>query len=120
VWKATNKIKHVKKPSPPLNTSQGTSARSSVEKAHTFAENKPKEEEALAKLLETPYQLEPPINRLKRAEVQEVTNSLNPKKSSGYELITGKILEELPIIGIKYLIRIFNAVLLKKYFPAQW
>jgi hypothetical protein len=31
-------------------------------------------------LLETPYQLEPPINRLKRAEVQEVINSLNPKK----------------------------------------
>jgi hypothetical protein len=41
-------------------------------------------------LLETPYQLKPPISRLKRAKVQEVTNSLNPKKSSGYDLITGK------------------------------
>jgi hypothetical protein len=30
------------------------------------------EEEALIQLLETPYQLEPPFNRLKRAEVQEV------------------------------------------------
>jgi hypothetical protein len=44
-------------------------------------------------LLETPYQLEPPFNRLKRAEVQEVINSLNPKKSSSYDLITGKILK---------------------------
>jgi hypothetical protein len=44
-------------------------------------ENQPEEEEALMKLLETPYQLEPPINRLKRAEVQEVISSLNPKKS---------------------------------------
>jgi hypothetical protein len=26
----------------------------------------------------------------------------------------------LPIIGIKYLTRIFNAVLLKGYFSAQW
>jgi hypothetical protein len=26
----------------------------------------------------------------------------------------------LPIIGIKYLTQIFNAVLLKGYFPAQW
>jgi hypothetical protein len=26
----------------------------------------------------------------------------------------------LPTIGIKYLTRLFNAVLLKGYFPAQW
>jgi hypothetical protein len=32
-------------------------------------------EEAHTHLLETPYQLEPPINRLKRTEVQEI-NSL--------------------------------------------
>jgi hypothetical protein len=45
-------------------------------------------------------QLKPPINRLEGAEVQEVINSLNPKKLSGYNLITGKILKELPITGI--------------------
>jgi hypothetical protein len=77
------------------------------------------EEEALVQLLETPYQLEPPINRLKRTEVQEVINRLNPKKSSGYDLITGKILKELPIIGIKYRTQFFNSVVLKGYFPAQ-
>jgi hypothetical protein len=58
------------------------------------SENQPQEEEALMQLLETPYQLEPPINRLKRAEVQEVINRLNPKKLPGYDLITGKILKE--------------------------
>jgi hypothetical protein len=26
----------------------------------------------------------------------------------------------LPIVGIKYLTQLFNAVLLKGYFPAQW
>jgi hypothetical protein len=36
--KATKKIKRVKKPSPPLRTSQGTWARN-VKKAHTFAEH---------------------------------------------------------------------------------
>jgi hypothetical protein len=68
LWKATKKIKQVKKLSPPLRTSQGTWARSIVEKAHAFAEylanvfqphpseNEPKEE-ALTRLLETPYQL---------------------------------------------------------------
>jgi hypothetical protein len=71
-------------------------------------------------LLETPYQLKPPLNSLKRAEVQEVINSLNPKITSGYDLITDKILKELPIIRVKYLTQFFNAVLLKGYFSAQW
>jgi hypothetical protein len=55
-----------------------------------------------------------------KAEVQEFINSLNPKKSSGYDLITGKILKELLIIGLKYLTQFFNAVLLKTYFPGKW
>jgi hypothetical protein len=33
-----------------------------------------------------PTNPKPPINRLKRAEVQEVIRSLNPKKSSGHNL----------------------------------
>jgi hypothetical protein len=37
--KATKKIKQVKKPSPPLRASQGTWARSNIEKAHTFFEH---------------------------------------------------------------------------------
>jgi hypothetical protein len=40
--------------------------------------NEPEEEEACIQLLETPYQLEQPTNHLKRAQVQEVINSLNP------------------------------------------
>jgi hypothetical protein len=120
------------KPSPPLRTSQGTWARSNAEKAHPFAEHfanvfqpqppedEPKEEEALIQLLETLHQLKPPTNRIKGADIQEVINRPNHKKSSGYNLITGKILKELPTIGIKYLTQLFNAVLLKRCFPAQW
>jgi hypothetical protein len=132
LWKATKEIKQVKKPSAPLRTPQGTGERSNVKTAHTFAKHlangfqphpsghEPEEQEALIQLLETPYQLEPPINSLKRAEVQEVINSLKPKKSSGYDLITGKILKELPTIAIKYLTQLFNAALLTGYFPVQW
>jgi hypothetical protein len=104
----------VKKPFPPIRISQGTWARNNVEKAQAFAEhlakvlqphpseNEPEDEEALIHLLEAPYQLEPPINCLKRTEAQEVVNSLNPKKPPGY-FITGKILKELSIIGINIL-----------------
>jgi hypothetical protein len=38
----------------------------------------------------------------------------------GYDLITGKILKELPLTGIKYVTQLFNALLLKGHFPAQW
>jgi hypothetical protein len=41
-------------------------------------------------------------------------------ESLRYYLITGKILKELPVTGIKYLTQLFNAVLLKRYFPPQW
>jgi hypothetical protein len=120
-------MKQAKEPFPSLRTSQGIWSRSNVEKAHAFAEhlakvfqphpseNELEVEEALMQLLQTPYQLEPPNNSLKRTEVQEVINSLNPKKSSGYDLITGKVLIELPITGIKYLTQLFNSVLLKGY-----
>jgi hypothetical protein len=82
------------------------------------SENEPKEEEALIQLIENHDQLEP-STYLKRDEVSQTINSLNPKKSSGYDLITGKILKELPTIGIKYLTQLLSAVLLKGYFPAQ-
>jgi hypothetical protein len=64
--------------------------RSNVKKAHPFAghltevcqphcsENEPEEEKARIQLLKAPYQLKPPINHHKRAEVQEVISRLNP------------------------------------------
>jgi hypothetical protein len=132
LWQATKKLKQVKKPSPPLRTSHGPWTRNNIEKTHAFAEqlaqifqpyrseNESKEEAALIQFLETPYQQEPSLNHLKRAEVEEVFNSINPKKSSAYEIISGRILKELPIIGIKYVTKLFVAVLLKGYFTAQW
>jgi hypothetical protein len=59
-----SKKKQVKKPNPPLRTSQETWARSNIEAAHAFAEQRAKvfqlypsendPEEALIPLLETP------------------------------------------------------------------
>jgi hypothetical protein len=56
----------------------------------------------------------------KKAGFQEVTCSLNHKKSLSYSLNNGKILREVPIIAIKYLTHLFDTVLPKGYFPAQW
>jgi hypothetical protein len=72
------------------------------------------------KRLDNFWKLPTNSNQFKPVEVQEVINSLNPKKSSSYDLITGKIVKEFSIIGIKYLNQLFNAVMPKEYFPEQW
>jgi hypothetical protein len=132
LWKATKRLKRVTTPSLPLRTPQGTWARSNLEKAQAFADHlasvfqphppgpDPAADEPLHQLLETPYQLDLPIPRLTRTEIQTAILSLHPKKSPGYDLITSQILQALPPIGIQYLTQLFNAVLLHTYSPAQW
>jgi hypothetical protein len=131
LWKAAKKAKQATNSSHPFRTTQGTWVRTNTEKAQTFAdhlicvfqphpsENPPGEEEALTLQLEIPYQLEPPLSRFHRSEVQTV-NNLKPKSSPGYDLITSKVLQELPPAWIKYLTQIFNAAILTGCFPAQW
>jgi hypothetical protein len=80
----------------------------------------PEEEEPITHFLETPYQQETPIPRIRRTEVHAIISSLHPKKSSGYDLITGRILQALPPVAIQFLIQLFNAALILGYFPAQW
>jgi hypothetical protein len=77
-------------------------------------------EQHILQTLEIPYQLDPPIPRFTTANVQTAIHHLNPKKSPGYDLITGKILKELLPFGIKFLAHLFNAILLLNYFPSQW
>jgi hypothetical protein len=132
LWKAAKKVKQAKNSSHLLRTTRGTWARTSTEKVLTLAdhltsvfqphpsENPPEEEEALSLQLKILYQLKSPLSRFHRSEVQTVISNLKPKSSPGYDLITGKILQELPPTGIKYLTQIFNAAMLTGYFPAQW
>jgi hypothetical protein len=108
----------------------GTWASSNIDKAHAFAhhlaevfqphpsENHPEEEEPITRFLETPYQLELPIPRIRCTEVHAIISSLQPKKSSGYDLITGRILQALPPVAIQFLTQLFNAALILGYFPA--
>jgi hypothetical protein len=94
LWKVTKKIKQITKSSPPLRTPQGIWARTNAQKSHAFAkhlekvlqlhlsENIPEKEEDIIQLLETPYQLQPPMKSLKIIELQEIINRLNPKKKN--------------------------------------
>jgi hypothetical protein len=51
---------------------------------------------------------------------RNIINNLKHKSSSGYDLIKGKILQDLPPADIKYLTQVFNAAILTGYFLAQW
>jgi len=44
---------------------------------------------------------------------------INPKKSPGYDLITGKILKELSQKGLRAITQIYNAILQTEYFSCQ-
>jgi hypothetical protein len=109
----------------PIRTPQETWARTNAEylldvfQRH-LPESENEVEETLIQLLEAPYQLKPPIKRLTSAAVQKFITSLYPKKASGHDLITGKILNELLPTGIKYLTQLFSVILLTEYFPSQW
>jgi exonuclease III len=134
LWKATKKLKQPQKSNPPIRTLQGGWARNNKEKAKTFAEHLVQvfqphpsnsksdiEEKKIQQFLESPYQLEYPITPFKHNEIQTTIRcNLNPKKAPGYDLITGKILKELPEMGTRYITQIFNAILRTGYFPDQW
>jgi hypothetical protein len=131
LWKAVKRTKETTNSSLPLQTARGTWARTSTEKAQTFTEHlesvfqphpsrNDQEEEHLFLELENTHQLEPPPRRFRRSEVQAVINNFKAKRSPGYDLITGKILQELPPTAVKYLTQPFNAAMLIGYFPMQW
>jgi hypothetical protein len=131
LWKAAKRTKETTNSSLPLQTARGTWARTNTEKAQIFAEHlesvfqphpsqNNQEEEYLILELESPHQLEPPPRCFRRSEVQAVINNFKAKRSPGYDLITGKILQELPPTEVKYLTQLYNAAMLIGYFPMQW
>lgn len=64
------------------------------------------------------YQLQELENLPKKVSL--AINNIHSKKAPGYNLITGKILKELPLEGITYLTYLFNSILNKGFFPSQW
>lgn len=132
LWKVTKKIKHPQNIQPPIRTQDGSWARTDEEKSCTFAKHlsevfkpypreiPPEEEEFIHQALDVPFQMDPPIRPVKISEIKSIIKGLKPKKAPGYDLITGKILKELPQEGLKFITTIFNAILRLHYFPSQW
>jgi hypothetical protein len=61
-----------------------------------------------------------PASPFKITEVRNALNKLRPAKSPGYDLITGKVLQELPETGLRAIIQLFNGILRTGHYPNQW
>lgn len=132
LWKATRNLEKSCQAFPPVKKSDGTWARSDREKVALFANHlkdrfQPHdingdlnfEADILRSAAIIPPQLGP-VERVTPSEVKRVVLGLNPRKAPGYDLITGKILQELPRKGIIMLTMIINAVLRTGFYPGQW
>lgn len=131
LWKATKRLKQPMVPNSPILKSDGNWAKSNIEKSEAFAQYfsnvfKPNaalfnNEQEVQEFLDSPLQLDFPIQKFKPAEVSLViTNDLKPNKAPGYDLITGKLLKELPRKGVIFLTYLFNAMLSLDYVPDQF
>lgn len=132
LWKATKKLKRPKQTHPPIRKADGSWARSEKEKATRFAEHlfsvfqplpcviSKIQNDTILKYLDTPLQLSLPPKHFTPGKIKEEINSLKNKKAPGNDLITPKMLKELPKKTLVQLTQIYNAILRTQYFPLCW
>lgn len=131
LWKATKYLKQPHQHKAPIRTPNNTWAKSDSEKARTFAEHLANvftpfptdedETEVIQHILDTPYQMSPPIKPFKTAQIETtILKNVNPHKAPGQDLITGNILQELPHKGYQFITFLFNGLLRLRHFPEQW
>jgi hypothetical protein len=133
LWKATKRLKQQTQRIPQIRNADQTWARGEKEKANTFAGHlektiKPNDlpkneglETKINKALKEPLQIIQPIKFLTPKEIRNIIREdLNPRKAPGYDLITGRILKEMPRKGIAHLTTICNTIIRMGYFPVQW
>lgn len=132
LWKATKKLKQQQQHIPPIRDENNKWARSTKEKVNTFAKHLAKvfkpfpstiaqaDEKEIEEFLDSPFQMELPTKKFEAREIQLIINKLSIKKAPGFDLITSKIIKELPYSCIKFITIIFNTIIRLEYFPDQW
>lgn len=134
LWTATKGLKRPQKQVPPLKKSPGVYARSSNEKVNMFGDHlssvfQPfapavdadlEEQEELERFLDVPCQMSLPIKPISPSDINYALKNIKKNKAPGYDLITGKMLQELTNKGILLITHIFNAMLRLCYWPTIW
>jgi hypothetical protein len=132
LWSAARRIMKYTSPASPLKYADGTWAKSDSEKANLFSEHlsatfQPHHDvidqefsRYITRSLEEPLQLSPAPPPFQLNEVTEAITHLPTGKTPGHDLISAELLKQLPVVGVRFLLFLFNAVLRLTYFPIQW
>ena len=130
LWKATKCFKRPQVSIPPVRNSDGSWVKSDNEKAAAFAAHlrqvfKPHSSPHTHDLmvsdsLDMPCPMSLPITPFSPAEVSVMIASLNVRKAPGYDLISGKVLQELSRKAIVLLTTLYNSMLRLSYYPLIW
>ncbi|XP_045453923.1 fatty acid synthase-like [Melitaea cinxia] len=129
LWKATKNLNKMQIPIPPIRN-RNTWARTDIEKADAFGtylaaifkpnEAKGDEDPHIDLILNQDFQLSVPPSPTSPSEVLREIKNMNAKKAPGFDLITPKLLKELPKKCVVFLTNLFNATLRLSHFPNVW
>lgn len=124
LWKIARSTKRPKEYTPPIRRPDGTWARSNADRAETFAchlENTFQPNNINTDIKPDLQCIEGPhIKMITPGEIRAVIKKkLNPKKAPGHDLITARMLQELPQKGIVMITYLYNAILRLRYVPRQ-
>jgi len=75
---------------------------------------------AITAFLDIPSQMSLPIKPFSSKEVVEALAHTNICKAPGFDLISGKVLKELPKKVISLLTILYNSILRLSYYPLLW
>lgn len=123
LWKSTRKLKRPLEQVTPIRIDHDSWAKSNKEKADLFADHLEKVFSPHEEIImdEDPHHLEagviPPTSP---REVKNEIKTLSRKKTPGFDLINGEVLQELPRKAIVKLCHLFNASFRLKYVPSFW
>ena len=132
LWRKTKSILRLKETTPPLLRPNNSLAVTDKEKADTLAEelstvfrphsipSPPLHLKMITESLLSPLPMALPAKPTSPAEINGIIKKLANRKSPGHDLITNKVIKNLPPKTIIALTHIYNATLRLSYFPTTW
>lgn len=127
LWKAVRKLKRPTPQNSPIRLPNGSWARKNDEKGIAFANYLTdvfKPHQGTGRLFSPDLH----VDEIKTESIKftwkhlkrVLKDNISPKKSPGHDLISGKMLKELPDRCIKLICHIFNAIMRTGFFPTTW
>jgi hypothetical protein len=132
IWKSTKKILNHRQIMPPLRNSNNSLAITNIDKANlisTYLEdnfkpnndiNDKEHNLTIENILNQPLPMSFPAKHTTPSEITFIINKLPYKKAPEHDLITNRILKNLPKKPILFLTHIYNASLRLSFFPSYW